>query len=763
MSDLSIADPPAKIYVAVNRAHVNKDMGNEWDFNNSFTNEHLTRDQLVMAIKAGRAFTSPHEHINRPKEDGKKTAFRHSDNWISSQHDGADFDYSSFDGALQVSFVRDYTNFLYTTSSHTPENPRSRAVFIFDQVVTDKAYYAKIKKAIVWHLGRVIDRSCKDVARVFYGSKDCEVLLLNNVLPLAVVDQLIAEYEAEEARIAAAAQAERAQKAAARAASGRTDNDDVIGEYNRTHPLTDLLIAHGYHLIHEGATVDKLSRPDKPSSKGVIVWKDSAEGDTCYIHSSNDRLFNDAGHAQDAFDVFCKLNHGGDFGRAFEAAKREQGKWIEKGAGSSSEPYPDAYTGTADTLEETPTEDGSDAEGDGEEKPKFRVSLKVFADLVKWGYGGLWLSEMDESLMIDDRRFTDADRAQLRMTARDNQYGKFKLMGTLDDALLAYAAKRKRHPVREYLGSLEWDGQDHIKALASYFTDTHPPIAWSDGKPRSLFYVALFRWLVCAVAKQMGDKDASRYNFVLVLSSKQGSGKSHFTNWICPLPEYFVERQIITGDKDCSLQRARAMVWEISELGATTRRADVEALKAHITQATVSERAAYGRFDTVRPAVASYIGTVNPDGAGFLTDSTGNRRFAVLDIASIDWSYATNIDINQVWAQAMNVWHLNPKAYRMRPEESAAFDTNANEHLEPDVFADAIAQVFDIDPAQTSDEEWRINSMLLLEKLRILGGISRGHDKAQAREVARALKAHWGIVGFRSNGATFYRGLKVKE
>lgn len=400
--------------------------------------------------------------------------------------------------------------------------------------------------------------------------------------------------------------------------------------------------------------------------------------------------------------------------------------------------------------------DSEDLDED-EDKPKKRsIFDKIKADFAAWGFADLWLSDMDESIWLGDARFSDADRARLRMTARDAGYGKFKLMGALDDAVIAYAAERRRHPVREYFAGLQWDGKDHIAALAAHFAESNEPITYPDGSRRTMFHAALRRWLIGAVAKQHDDEDAARSNFILVLSGAQGSGKSHFARWLCPLPRAFVERHIMPGDKDCSLQRTRSLVWEVMELGATTRRADVEALKAHITQATVSERAAYGHFDTVRPAVASYIGTINSDGAGFLSDTTGNRRFAVVDIAAIDWSYSTAVDVHQVWAQAMHQWQREPKAYRMNPAEVMAFDGNAAEHLEPDVFADALARVFEID---TERADWRCTSTEILDAIRTFGGISRGADKAQAREVARALKSHWGVVGRRSNGKTVYDGL----
>jgi predicted P-loop ATPase len=354
---------------------------------------------------------------------------------------------------------------------------------------------------------------------------------------------------------------------------------------------------------------------------------------------------------------------------------------------------------------------------------------------------------------------TDSQRATLRMRARDNGYGKKKLISALDDAVLAIAAANAKHPVREYLSSLSWDGEDHIAKLAGHFVDAHAPILYPNGSGRTVFHASLRRWLFGSVAKMFGDEDASRSNFVLTLAGTQGAGKSHFAQWLCPLPRFFVERQISPDDKDCSLQRTRSWVWEAKELGSTTRRADVDSLKGFITTANVTERRAFGHFNTERPAVASYIGTVNPDGAGFLIDTTGNRRFAVVELTSIDWQYTT-CDIAQVWAQAVAHWRNEPKSFRFEAVESAALERNAADHMSPDVFADAIARTFMVDPKATG---WRMSSTQILSALREYAGItSSGGDRAQGREVARALREHWGITSRRSNGATVYEGLILK-
>lgn len=395
------------------------------------------------------------------------------------------------------------------------------------------------------------------------------------------------------------------------------------------------------------------------------------------------------------------------------------------------------------------------AAADGDE---LKISERIDRDLRKWGYD-LWLNDMDESVWNGDERMNDADRAVLRMTARDGGYAKARLLSALDDAIVALATRRRRHPVREYLTGLQWDGTDHIARLSSYFDDRHEPITYRDGAKRTVFHAFLRRWLVSAVAKMFGDESAARSNFVLVLAGEQNAGKSHFASWLCPLPGYFVEKHIAPDDKDCSLQRTRAWVWEVMELGATTGRANIEALKGHITATKVTERKAYGHFDTVRPAVASYIGTVNPDGGGFLADQTGNRRFAVVDVEHINWRYADQVDVHQAWAQAMHLWRQEPRGYRFAPEEGTVQASNAEAHMAPDIMADMLARTYQIDPKQTG---WRATSSEILDTLRTYAGLSHGQDKSQGVYLARTLKKEWGIVGKRSHGATVYQGLTNK-
>lgn len=118
-----------------------------------------------------------------------KNSYRMQANFISGQHVAVDFDTnderSSFATLLARPFIQQYAAILYTTPSHTPEGPRARVVFIFDQPVTDKDEYGRLAKAIVGLFGES-DPTVAESARLFFGSgKRGQVLTLGKILPLA--------------------------------------------------------------------------------------------------------------------------------------------------------------------------------------------------------------------------------------------------------------------------------------------------------------------------------------------------------------------------------------------------------------------------------------------------------------------------------------------------------------------------------------------------------------------------------------------------
>jgi putative DNA primase/helicase len=106
--------------------------------------------------------------------------------------------------------------------------------------------------------------------------------------------------------------------------------DDVIARYNAAVRVGDLLTRNGYTPGQARGRMERYSRPgaNEPSQTSVIVWTDANRS---YHHSSRDDLYcGDAGgggHSRDAFDVLTHLEHGGDTGAAYVAAKKDLGMW----------------------------------------------------------------------------------------------------------------------------------------------------------------------------------------------------------------------------------------------------------------------------------------------------------------------------------------------------------------------------------------------------------------------------------------------------
>ena len=333
---------------------------------------------------------------------------------------------------------------------------------------------------------------------------------------------------------------------------------------------------------------------------------------------------------------------------------------------------------------------------------------------------------------------------------------KLKALKRVQRAWMQEADSNRFHPVQAYLDKVTWDGDDHIGALASYFED-------KDG----LFPLYIRKFLVGCVAKVYERDKYSRGGLssvrtrMLVLEGGQSLGKSFFARWLCPLPSMFAERAINPDDKDYRLAQASTWIWEVSELGSTTRRADREALKAFLSNTSVRERKAYGRYDIHKPTLANFIGTVN-DESGFLSDPTGSERFLVLELVRIDWSYTDAVSLDQLWAHAKYLYESG-EDWNLSPEERLkAVETNERFSVE-NILETRVHEWFEIEPEET---EWhmttadiedhirdqangRLNSQYIT---RDLAGILKkaGLEKVRRRTVSSPKKPVRGWLGIRT-------------
>lgn len=410
-------------------------------------------------------------------------------------------------------------------------------------------------------------------------------------------------------------------------------------------------------------------------------------------------------------------------------------------------------------IELTPEERKAATEDDDDEPRRKLLSERITEDLTKWGYV-LTMCELDDSIEVNGVRLNDNITAQMHMRARDKRYGgrDGTPLTALDDQVRVLAMNASYHPVKDYLERQRWDGNDHFAAFVAHLKDKHAPIVYEDSTKKTVVAAFFWRWLIGAVAKVYGRGAIRPQNPMLVLSGAQNMGKSTLAAWLCALPDMFIESSINPDSNDHLRYLVTKWIWEVSELGATTRRSDREALKAFLTRQEATFRKPYDHHPTIKPALASFIGTVNPMNSGFLDDPTGSRRFLVVDLAHIDHGYAKTVDRDQLWAQVVAAYQADPQAWRLSPEEQEKRDgINAENEVERP-YEGIIARIFDIDPIRT---DWWMPTSEIVDAVRtygdavfdetrhhgVLGSTLRGFglERKQARVNGERVWGYFGI------------------
>jgi putative DNA primase/helicase len=343
-----------------------------------------------------------------------------------------------------------------------------------------------------------------------------------------------------------------------------------------------------------------------------------------------------------------------------------------------------------------------------------RISRRIEADYIRWGYT-FAEDERDGSIYVNGERMDDALEATIKMRGRDEGYGGKGLpLAALSEMCLVLARRNRFHPVRDWLNSLVWDGQPHLQRLATYFKDKHPPII-EGGVRTSVFTTWIKRFMQGAIAKAMGNLDAQPP--VPVLSGDQNIGKSYFPRWLAsgidPAFGIYSESPLNVEDPETERYQSLVWIWEISELGSTLRRADRDALKSFLTRTTAKFRVPYAKHPVTKPTLACFVATINNE-VGFLTDPTGARRFLPVELESIDRRYSQDLDVSQLWAEAMH-YYRQGATWKLTPAEEAVRDALADNAYVTSDTREGILKYFEIDPGNTNLWAYTIDIKQTLE------------------------------------------------
>jgi hypothetical protein len=235
------------------------------------------------------------------------------------------------------------------------------------------------------------------------------------------------------------------------------------------------------------------------------------------------------------------------------------------------------------------------------------------------------------------------------------------------EAALTIAYKSAYHPVREYLGEMEWDRKDRLDFWASDYL----------GAEESAYTRAVgARWMISAVARIM--QPGIKADHLLILEGEQGTYKSAVLRAL--FDPWFSDDPAEMGSKDASIQLSGIWCMEYADLDRFGR-ADRNRLKAFVSRQVDRYRAPFGRYAADHPRQIVFAGTTNE--GSYLDDPTGGRRFWPLKSPRPDHHGIAEAR-DQLWAEAFYRYNSGEKFYLTEADlkHAAVKQQRARQHEE---------------------------------------------------------------------------------
>lgn len=228
------------------------------------------------------------------------------------------------------------------------------------------------------------------------------------------------------------------------------------------------------------------------------------------------------------------------------------------------------------------------------------------------------------------------------------------------DAVNVVAQQHSYNPVRDYLDGCTWDGVPRVDTLL---------IDYLGAEDNDYTRAVTRKTLAAAVARIY--RPGCKFDYMLTLRGRQGIGKSAM---IAKLGgKWFSDSFTTMQGKDSYEQLHGVWLMEIGEL-AGMRKAEAETIKLYISKQSDRFRPAYGRRTQEFPRQCIFIGTTNE--TQFLRDTTGNRRFWIVDTPNDPardlWQDLTPETVARIWAEAVEIYKAGEPLMLPRDLEAMA-------------------------------------------------------------------------------------------
>jgi Virulence-associated protein E len=276
---------------------------------------------------------------------------------------------------------------------------------------------------------------------------------------------------------------------------------------------------------------------------------------------------------------------------------------------------------------------------------------------------------------------TDAGADRLRYWIEEAQ-GFLPSVDAFEHILSDEAFQHRYHPVHDYLDALQWDGQAR---LDTWLIDVA-------GAEDTAFNRAISRIVLIAAVRRV-RQPGCKFDTVIVFESGQGRNKSSAAAILAVHPAWFTDNLPIGAEsKQVIEQISGKWICEFAELkGLKGRRGDH--VKSFLSRQIDRARPAYGRRTETVPRQFICIGSVNPDGSGYLWDDE-NRRWWPVKIIRFDLDKLREIR-DQLWAEASHYEALDESitlAEELWPEAAEVQKARCEENPYTDVIYAVVSE-----------------------------------------------------------------------
>ena len=635
---------------------------------------------------------------------------------------------------LDMTFINAYA--LYSTHSHTPEKMRLRLIIPLVRTVTPDEYAAVARRvADDLNLTR-FDPTTFEPARLMYWPstpENGEFVFQYSDAPFLDPDEVLKTYaDWRDASLWPTTQPveERIRHTAGKQ-EDPTEKRGIIGAFCRAHTITDVLDTLLKDVYHPSMEGNRYTYVGGSTTGGLVIYDDKY----AYSHHATDpaggklcnafdlvrwHLFTPGGTAPDGAlvgDEADSMKLMQEYAAKDEATKRQL---AEERRAQAMEEFSDLDADAASAAKKAPEENAKWQDAlDIDKHGKVKDTLGNLALILRNDPRLKDISYNIHRSGIDIRRdaegMTTLPWTQLKPGWNESDLGAIQIYlervyglytpSKLKGILLAIAAERSYHPIRDYFDALPaWDGVPRVETL---FIDYL-------GSPDKAYIRAIARKMMVAAVARIYEPGI-KFDSVVVLNGPQGMGKSSFFAKLGG--KWFSDSLTISDMKDKAAPEKLQGYW-ILELGelAGLKKMDVETVKAFITRQDDKFRHSYGYSVEDHPRQCIIVGSTN-NGDGFLRDVTGNRRFWPVTCTTNSPHHPWEVErvVPQLWAEAYMLYRAGEKLF-LSPEEEKQASMEQTAALESDVREGMIAEYLD----KLLPEDW--DRMDLAERRGFLRG-----------------------------------------